>query len=261
LCKRIHSDASVKRLADLADSYVVTRGEINQTTYCAYISAVAEGHVRLLKGVEVGSFEIRTVLSQGQREWLDEQNLVKDHPHKPMPPSRRIATQRITGVDERQRLVATIITEPTWFADSTNSISPREGASLDLDYLVALLNSDLMQWRFRLTSTNNNVGTNELLTLPIRVPEPGNDADRLAYEAVRSAGQRISSIKVMLPTNKSQAAGDVLRRRLDGAWEKLNRAVDDFYGLSRADRELVANRLTRTPIAASAELDIASGSA
>ena len=176
LCKRIHSDPSVRRLADLTDSYAVTRGEINQTTYRRYISTAADGNARLLKGVEVGAFEVRATLSQGQRKWLDQQKLIKDHPRKAARPDRRIAMQRITGVDERQRLVSAIVTEPIWFADSMNSISLHKDAALDLDYLAALLNSDLMQWRFRLTSTNNNVGTNELLALPIRVPQPKNAA-------------------------------------------------------------------------------------
>ena len=260
LCRRILSDASVKRLADLGDSYVVTRGEINQTTYGKYITTVALGHAPMLKGVEVGAFEKNTLLSQGQREWLDEQKLIADHPRKVMPLSPRIATQRITGVDERQRLVAAIITEDTWFADSTNSIAPGEGVPLDLEYLVALLNSDLMQWRFRLTSTNNNVGTNELLALPVRVPAPNNIPDVAAYQAIRSAGQRISSVKVFLAANKSAAGSDLLRRRLDVAWEKLNRVVADFYNLSEADRELIAIRLSRTPIVASAELESGSSS-
>ncbi len=37
-----------------------------------------------------------------------------------------------------------------------------------MNYLLGLLNSKLFQWRFKLTGTNNNVGTNELEALPIK---------------------------------------------------------------------------------------------
>ena len=37
-----------------------------------------------------------------------------------------------------------------------------------LEYLLGLLNSKMYQWRFKLTSTNNNVGTNELESMPFR---------------------------------------------------------------------------------------------
>lgn len=57
---------------------------------------------------------------------------------------------------------------PTYFADSTNSIAVLGSSDYSLEYLLGLLNSNLFQWRFKLTSTNNNVGTNELLALPIR---------------------------------------------------------------------------------------------
>ena len=204
----------------------------------------------MIKGVEIGSFEINSTLSQGQREWLDETALTADFPRKARPSSPRIATQRITGVDERRPLVASIISEDAWFADSTNSVGHVEGAHLDLDYLVALLNSDLMQWRFRLTSTNNNVGTNELLSLPIRVPQRSSIADRRAYETIRATGQRITDIKARRALNKSMATDDMLSRRLDDAWEKLNRAVDAFYGLSDGDRSLISSRLNRKPVIA-----------
>ena len=254
LCKRIYNDHRTQRLGELADSYDVTRGEINQTTYRAYIKQTATDNKDLLKGVEVNAFETNATLSQGEREWLDQKHLITDHPNKKLPPSIRIATQRITGVDERQRLVAAVIKSGAWFADSTNSIAPADGAPLSLEYLVALLNSDLMQWRFRLTSTNNNVGTNELLMLPICVPDWKSDADRTNYfEACRTA-QRISVLKSDLSGSRSPGARDTLARRIEAASAKLETTVAALYGLAEEDRQLIAARLTRKPIAADANV-------
>lgn len=255
LCRKIHGNPLVKRIDELADSYIVTRGEINQTIYGNYITTVSAGHEALLKGVEVGAFEINTTLSQGGREWLDVKKMRARYPRKTSPSSPRIATQRITGVDERQRLVVTLVTHDTWFADSTNSISPNEKAPLDLRYLVAVLNSDLMQWRFRLTSTNNNVGTNELLALPIRIPAPDSADDNARYKAVIDAGQRISTLKASLISSRSVAEKSMTSRWLEAAWDKLNQSVADFYGLDEYDRELIANRLTKVPTPALSDID------
>jgi hypothetical protein len=46
---------------------------------------------------------------------------------------------------------------PDWFfADSTNSIVVSEACLYAPEYILALMNSKLFQWRFKLTSTNNN---------------------------------------------------------------------------------------------------------
>jgi hypothetical protein len=250
LCRRIHAHAHVLPLSQLTDSYAVSRGEINQTTYGGYITNSQGNNERLLKGVELGAFEQRASLSQGEREWIDAARLRKDHPRREDPPDVRIATQRITGVDERQRLVASLITDAMWFADSTNSIRGVEDGTLALSYLLALLNSDLMQWRFRLTSTNNNVGTNELLSLPIRVPRVGDIADETLCKKMCADGQRIGEIKAQLATARSSAVADRLTRRLAVAWLRLNGAVYALYGLDKDDQALILGRLTKPAMAA-----------
>ena len=82
----------------------------------------------------------------------------------------RIVTQRITGVDEKLRLVATIVGTGKYFADSTNSINILNG-KYKLEFILALLNSKLYQWRFKKTSSNNNVSTTEIESMPFKYDE------------------------------------------------------------------------------------------
>jgi len=186
ICKKVHSAKRVCRLGEVED-FDVSRGEINQTIYRSYISN-DDSEVRLLKGVEVGRYRLNESLSQGEREWLDEKRFLVTHSERPVVRIRRIATQRITGVDERLRVVATIIEPPAYFADSTNSIVLLEGSSYKIEYLLALLNSMLFQWRFKLTSTNNNVATNELDSMPFR-------ANRLIKDATYSCRNVAGNLK------------------------------------------------------------------
>ena len=157
LAVRLHT--TTVRLRDVA---FVTRGEINQTIFRRFITSDSS-HRPLLKGVEVRMFGFNKVLSQGHREYFNEGSYEKKHPAK-RPPKQRIATQRITGIDENRRLVCAVASNGAYFADSTNSIAPSDGYNIHL--LVGVLNSTLLNWRFSLTSTNNNVGTNELDVLP-----------------------------------------------------------------------------------------------
>lgn len=50
-------------------------------------------------------------------------------------------------------------------------------------YLLAVLNSDWIEWRFQLTSSTNHVGNYEIATLPL--PAPTNS--RLTRKIVRLA--------------------------------------------------------------------------
>jgi Alw26I/Eco31I/Esp3I family type II restriction m6 adenine DNA methyltransferase len=245
LCKRLHSGAGVGTLGSEI-SYKVTRGEINQTTCAEYITSNPR-HARMLKGVEVGAFHLRTSVSQGQQEWFDEQCYLGDYPSRRRPTAPRIATQRITGVDERTRLVASVVPNAMYFADSTNSIAPVPGAELSLDYLCGLLNSDVWQWRFRLTSTNNNVGTNELKALPLPPMDLVQATDRAVYEDLTRLARRISELQLELATTRSAAKTTAVRRRLAQGMDRLNRTVALLYGMTDGDQRLIADRLHGLP--------------
>lgn len=230
LCQKLHGASEVRRLADV-HGISVTRGEINQTIYRHFISDNASLS-RLLKGVEIGRYQIRTSLSQGQQEWFDEKSYLHSHSKKPATTLRRIATQRITGVDEKLRVVATIVSPPAYFADSTNSITSSENAEISLEYLLAILNSKLIQWRFKLTSTNNNVGTNELESLPIII------ADKTRQDRMVHLVNQLLAAKQQAADASGHASEVALRK-----CESLDRQIDaltyELYGLTEAEERLV----------------------
>ena len=238
LCLRIHRAKNVVRLGDLGD-FTLNRGEINQSIYRSFITD-DDSHARLLKGVEVGSYRLNEELSQSAQEWFDETAFLRKHTRRDITLERRIATQRITGMDEKTRIVATIIEPPVYFADSTNSIalfSPNGG--IPLEYLLGLLNSTLFQWRFKITSTNNNVGTNELEGLPFRLLDPDDDSD------VRLQHRMITLVDRMMRLWKeyySEVLDDrkaALMRRIKATDRAINELVYELYGLCEADIDLV----------------------
>lgn len=79
-----------------------------------------------------------------------------------------IATQNITGTTDKYRIYANFTESKNTkivFLDSCN-ISYCKNAK-DAKFLVGLLNSFLLNWLFRITSTNNHVNLYELESLPI----------------------------------------------------------------------------------------------
>lgn len=240
LCAKIHRMPGVVRLGTV-DAYKVRRGEINQTNFRRFISTDAT-QARLLKGSEVAPYRLQEP-KQGEREWFHRHAFkaaVKTKAYDnavALADVERIATQRITGVDDSRRLTALIMKPSAHFADSTNAVLSRGG---DLHYLLGLINSELWQWRFRLTSTNNNVQTNELESMPFRVVDPAAKAEKASAAAVVALVQRIINLYDDRARERG-AARETIERDIAATERQINDAVYALYGLSAAERDIVRN--------------------
>lgn len=130
-------------------------------------------------------------MKQGEREWInqakfDEQfntgSKTKDRANP------RLVMQAVTGTDDRRRLKATVIGPGAFLGNSVNYIRVKPNASHRLAFFSALLNSSLIEWRFRLTSSNNNVNNYEIDILPlpdIAFTAQASEQKRLAQQGVR----------------------------------------------------------------------------
>ena len=237
ICRKLLGTKTVVRLGEVAD-FKVTRGEINQTIYREFITGNSS-HARLLKGVEVGRFSFNEKLQQGHREWLDEKQFLKSNSVRACSSKRRIATQRITGVDERLRIVAAIMEPPAYFADSTNSITKMEESMYQLEYLLALLNSQIFQWRFKLTSSNNNVATNELESMPFRTIDFAKPADKSRHDRLVDLAEQMQAAKARLPLAKTERDREFYTNKCATLDQQIDALVYELYGLTDEEIKLV----------------------
>ena len=243
VCRKVHSATQVVRLGEIED-VSVNRGEINQTIYREHITD-DQTRARLLKGVEVGRYQLRTKLSQGRREWFDEQKFLSSNRSKPIVEHRRIATQRITGVDERLRIVATVVEPRTYFADSTNSIVIIENSAYELEYLTGLMNSALFQWRFKITSSNNNVGTNELDSMPFRTIDFSDTEDAARHETLVELVGRMLELHEKLAGAKIERERTVTRHQISATDKQIDNLVYKLYGLTDEEIQIVEEATAR----------------
>ena len=135
-------------------------------------------------------------------------------------------------MDENWRLVATIIDEDTYFADSTNSIHVTDDSDYDLRYILALLNSRLFQWRFKLTSTNNNVGTNEIKILPFRLIDFENTEEKESYEKIIDMVDRLIKVNEELTTARMDKRRNFYKRLQTNLEMQIDEHVYTLYGIS-----------------------------
>ncbi len=132
-----------------------------------------------------------------------------------------IVTQNITGTSDAYRIHANLIevkNQEMLFLDTCNLsyCKEREHAK----FLVGLLNSRLLDWLFRKTSTNNHVNLYELETLPIPQITPQNQ--ELADKITDSAKQ-ILALKEKDPKANTQK----LEKEIDALVYQLYNLTDE----------------------------------
>lgn len=160
-------------------------GELNMTFHKKYFGA-CETNPIILKGAAIQRYKITLQMSQGEIEYLNERNYLKDcgtsekSEHHNL---ERIAMQGMTGANDEIRLIMTIVPPGYYLANSCNYLFAPKG--VDIHALLAILNSKLMNWYFRRFSTNSNVNGYEVDNFPI--PRLSEDYMRILSNLAHNA--------------------------------------------------------------------------
>ena len=165
ICKRIFLSNWVTKLGTILHSY---QGEINETSMKHLLSEEPIGPV-ILRGGVVQRYDLLKIPKQGKKYYLDGENYereISDASRKIHANAMRIGYQRNAALDNYRRLIATIIPQHSHLFDSISYLLPSDD---DRHFLLSVLNSNLLEFRFRMTSSNNHVNGYEVEQLPIRI--------------------------------------------------------------------------------------------
>jgi hypothetical protein len=142
-------------------------------------------------------------------------------------PPAKIAIQEIRNIRLPRRLVATLDTQQTFCLQSTNVINTRPGSSLDIRYILGLLNSAAVNFFFRCSFPgNNHIPSNQLLRIPIPVVADKTRHDRF-----------VELVEGMLRLHEKSAAGgsaqqSLIQRQIQATDRQIDQLVYELYGLT-----------------------------
>jgi hypothetical protein len=193
---------------------------------------------RVLRGANIDRFLLRAEPTQGQGRYLNEKLFLKDKKRATKLDSlkrERVGLQRGAAVDNWRRLIACIIPAGVYCFDTVLLMVPEK---LDKRILIALVNSDLWEWRFRATSTTNHVNEYELAELV--VPPCLLDIQSQPYRKTCEFIDRLFK----------SPAGQVRRSECQQVSEesvdfKIDSLIFQSYGLSESDIEVVRTSIAR----------------
>lgn len=157
ILRKLRIQRKLKEYAEIRNR----RGELDLTLFKDYITTERTPH-RLIRGCMIE----KSGINHSPQEYVHDSFLsTKKEEFLRMDFKRpRLVCQQISNVDLAQRLNFVFCTDSDILANSCNYISADWQI---LRKLHLLLNSSLLNWRFKLTSTNNHINNYELDELPI----------------------------------------------------------------------------------------------
>ena len=124
---------------------------------------------RVITGAQIQRYYITDTPSQGEIIYIEDQNKPRLSLERESEVSNpRIVLQRITGVDSKVRIVSTLINGTMFCANSTNYIA--NDNLINIKYVLGVLNSSLVNFFIKQTSTNTNITTKVINSIPIVFP-------------------------------------------------------------------------------------------
>jgi Alw26I/Eco31I/Esp3I family type II restriction m6 adenine DNA methyltransferase len=158
--------SKISRLKKLKETSFIRnrRGELDLTLFKSYITnkntgwRLVRGNMITQDGIIDKNFEYVTIESFIEKKSTD----FKTNDFN----KKRLVCQQISNVDSIRRLKFVFCSENDILGNSCNYISSTRDSS-DLKKLNYILNSYLLNWRFKITSSNNHINNYELDELPI----------------------------------------------------------------------------------------------
>jgi hypothetical protein len=217
------------------------QGEINETTHKAFLSQEQIGPL-VLRGAGICMYAVREA-SQGVVLYLNAKSFLRekgsrkdskawDHEYD------RVGFQRSAPQNNFRRLIAAPVAAGQFCFDTVSYVT-EEASGLDPALLLALLNSKVLDWYFRLGSTNSKVNEYQFNNLP--VPQVSDAIAQIGWQV--SFGQEdLGQLTSMLCATCTEPG--VMTREVAEAVVAMSKRIQDIEAKrvlkSRAERSHLA---------------------
>jgi len=166
LLKKIHSNKTT--FAKIIRGY---EGECHQTFHKSFYKNKNTGNL-LVRGIHINKWYIDLTDNNKTQRWLDKEKFLESKKNSKTAKHylrKRIIQQVIANIGQEVRLKATLLESGIFCGNSINYflVNEKYKSVINNKFVLSLLNSKLMNWRFKLTSSNNNINCYEIHKLPL----------------------------------------------------------------------------------------------
>lgn len=186
------------------------------------------------------------------------------HPVVPAGSLGRMPAKRLEQSRKRKLIIAGMTRRLECIIDLRGDILAGKSTSLvfpsvEIRYLLAIMNSRLMDFYFKTLYAGNalsggylRIGPPQLKQLPIRLPDHEKASDRLAVGVIVSMVDKIQKLNSQLALEKSVAArsrsgSQALISRLENKISEIDTQIDtrvyELYGVTKEEREIIEAKI------------------
>lgn len=147
----------------------------------------------------------------------------------------RIACQQIVNIDKKDRLIFSIIPPKYVLGNSCNFLTISDNQfGIDLFFLLGVLNSNIVNWYFKIFSSNSHVNNYQidLLPLPIVSLEKVKELSSLVKEMVSNPSTELVKKINQKVINYFENPEATQKKTLQGEKEKMNKPIKKNVQLS-----------------------------
>jgi Alw26I/Eco31I/Esp3I family type II restriction m6 adenine DNA methyltransferase len=215
IIKKIQKHKKIKELQCIINA----RGELDLSINKNSISESKTSYP-LLRGANIKDFFVTKNDQYVNENFLECINGKQEYVKK-----ERIICQQISNMNSFKRLKFAKIQHDMILGNSCNFIAIKNTliqSPISLNYLLGILNSYLLDWRFKITSSNNHINNYELAELPI--PMPNNE--------------QLARIEVVVEKILIEGCKKELQI-------ELNKEVYAIYGLDQQEIDYINKKYTK----------------
>jgi len=220
ILSKIHRHNKIKEIPSIAN----LRGELDISLDKKYITEKKTNY-HLLRGNGIKEF----VFIQ-DRFYVNNNFLQKLNGKGHFLLSDRIVCQQISNINLTKRLKFSKVPSNIVLGNSCNFISLNNDSlftkDISLDYLLGVLNSFLLNWRFQLTNSNNHIGNYELDELPLAMPNK----------------KQKKQIEIMISQLLKKPENTEIKAKLNGI-------IFDIYGLNKEESLYILDKYKKNEAA------------
>ena len=221
------------------DHLSVRRGELDLTLNKNCISSIKTSS-QLIRGSHITRYSLRELNRDAEFVKLGSfRNTLSGSERAEHFKMHRIACQQVSNMGQRWRLKFAPIKPQTILSNSCNYLlAIHPDSQRILDFLLGVLNSELLNWRFQISNSNNHVSIRELQSLPIVQPTDSQKTlerkiikgVQMLKSGITDASSSVEAYVFALYGFGVKEANEILRLRRTPAFEQ-KKILEELYSL------------------------------
>ena len=155
--------------------------------------------------------------------------------------SEKIIMQRIRNLKLERRLICTIDKDKFYTFNSVNNLLLKDNSKYKLSYFLGLLNSNLINYLFKLNSLNTNITLSDLDLIPLRKINFDDKNDIECHDNLANYTEQLLILFKELKSVNLESKKEQINSKITYYEEKINNLIYKLYKITDEEIEIVEN--------------------